>query len=199
MDVYKQGGGRNVRFSYRFDQLQPVIEFGLQLMIKVLTATVLFCFFPLSTAYSWHGYVVKVLDGDSLRVKRGREIIEIRLYGIDCPEWGQDYGNRAKRYTKAKMYKRTVNVEPRDVDRYGRIVALVSSAGRLVNRELVRDGLAWMYPKYCKEQPLCSELKKLENKAKNRRQGLWRAKDPVSPWQWKRQKKASDSRGSSRR
>lgn len=168
-------------------------------MIKVFAAIVLFCLLPLSTAYSWQGYVVKVLDGDSLRVKRGREIIEIRLYGIDCPEWGQDYGNRAKRYTKAKMYKRTVNVEPRDVDRYGRIVALVSSSGRLINRELVRAGLAWMYPKYCREQPLCSELKKLQNKAKDRRKGLWRAKDPVSPWQWKRRKKASDSRRNSRR
>ena len=168
-------------------------------MNKVLAATVLFCFLPLSTAYSWQGYVVKVLDGDSLRVKRGREIIEIRLYGIDCPEWGQDYGNRAKRYTKAKTYQRTVTVEPRDVDRYGRIVALISSSGRLVNRELVRNGLAWMYPKYCKKQPLCSELKKLENKARNRRLGLWRAKDPVSPWQWKRRQKASDSRRNSRR
>ena len=167
-------------------------------MKKVLAATVLFCFFPFSTAYCWQGYVVKVLDGDSLRVKRGKEVIEIRLYGIDCPEWGQDYGNKAKRFTKAKMYKRTVNVEPRDVDRYGRTVALVSSSGRLINRELVRAGLAWMYPKYCKKQPLCSELKKLQNKARNRRMGLWRARDPVSPWQWKRQKKSSDSRGSSR-
>jgi len=171
----------------------------LQLMIKVVVATALFCFFPLSTAYSWQGYVVKVLDGDSLRVKRGKEVIEIRLYGIDCPEWGQDYGNKAKRYTKAKAYQRTVTVESRDVDRYGRTVALVSSSGRLINRELVRAGLAWMYPKYCKEQPLCSELKKLQNKAKKRRLGLWRAKYPVSPWQWKRQKKSSDSRGRSRR
>lgn len=168
-------------------------------MIKALAVTVLFCLLPLSTAYSWQGYVVKVLDGDSLRVKRGKEVIEIRLYGIDCPEWGQDYGNKAKRFTKAKMYKRTVNVEPRDVDRYGRTVALVSSSGRLINRELVRAGLAWMYPKYCKKQPLCSELKKLQNKAKKRRLGLWRAKNPVSPWQWKRQKKSSDSRRSSRR
>lgn len=168
-------------------------------MIKALAATVLFCLLPLSTAYCWQGYVVKVLDGDSLRVKRGKEVIEIRLYGIDCPEWGQDYGNKAKRFTKAKMYKRTVNVEPRDVDRYGRTVALVSSSGRLINRELVRAGLAWMYPKYCKKQPLCSELKKLQNNARKRRMGLWRAKDPVSPWQWKRQQKSSDSRRSSRR
>ncbi len=136
-------------------------------MKKVLAATVLFCFFPLSAAYCWQGFVVKVLDGDSLRVKRGKEVIEIRLYGIDCPEWGQDYGNKAKRFTKAKIYKKPVIVEPRDVDRYGRTVALISSSGRLINRELVRAGLAWMYPKYCKKQPLCSELKKLQNKARN--------------------------------
>jgi endonuclease YncB( thermonuclease family) len=168
-------------------------------MIKALAATVLFCLLPLSTAYCWQGNVVKVIDGDSLRVKKGNEVIEIRLYGIDCPEWGQDYGNKAKRFTKAKMYKKTVNVEPKDVDRYGRTVALVSSSRGLINRELVRAGLAWMYPKYCKQQPLCSELKKLQNKARKRRMGLWRARDPVSPWQWKRQKKASDSRGRSRR
>ena len=163
-------------------------------MIKIIVGTVLFCFLLFSDAYCWQGYVVKVLDGDSIKVKKGREVIEIRLYGIDCPEWGQDYGNRAKRFSKRKLQKRTVTVEPKDVDRYGRTVALVSSSGQLINRELVRAGLAWMYPKYCKEQPLCSELKELENRARNRRVGLWRAKDPVSPWQWKRQKKIAEGR-----
>ena len=156
---------------------------------KILVATILLCFFPLSSVYGWHGYVVKVLDGDSLRVKRGMEIIEIRLYGIDSPEWGQDYGNRAKRYLKAKVDRKKVTVDQKDVDRYGRTVALVSSSGRLMNSEMVRKGLAWMYPKYCKEQPLCSELKKLEHEARSKRCGLWREKDPISPWQWKWQKK----------
>ena len=159
------------------------------LMKKIFVAAVLFCLFPFSAVYGWNGYVVKVLDGDSLRVKKGREIIEVRLYGIDCPEWGQDYGNKAKQYLKANVNQKTVTVEPKDIDRYGRTVALVSSSGRLMNRELVREGLAWMYPKYCKEQPLCSELKKKEHKARAQRRGLWGEKDPVSPWQWKWQNK----------
>lgn len=163
-------------------------------MIKIIVGTVLFSFLLFSDAYCWQGYVVKVLDGDSIKVKKGREVIEIRLYGIDCPEWGQDYGNRARRFSKRKLQKRRVTVETKDLDRYGRTVALVSSSGQLINRELVRAGLAWMYPKYCKEQPLCSELKELENRARNRRVGLWRAKDPVSPWQWKRQKKIAEGR-----
>jgi len=144
---------------------------------------------PVPSAFSWEGYVVKVLDGDSLRVRREKQIIEVRLYGIDCPEWSQDYGNKAKKSLKKKVYRKNVSVEPKDVDRYGRVVALVSGAVGLVNRELVREGLAWMYPRYCQDQPLCSELEYLQNKATARKLGLWRAKHPVSPWVWKWQKK----------
>ena len=142
---------------------------------------------PFSTAHAWQGYVVKVLDGDSIRVKKGKEIIEVRLYGIDCPEWKQDYGNRAKQFTRSQLYHKTVEVDPIDIDRYGRTVALVTSSGQLISRELVRKGLAWVYLKYCRKQPLCTELEKLEDAARGQRRGLWKAKNPVSPWQWKRQ------------
>ena len=147
------------------------------------------CCLPLSSAFAWEGYVVRVLDGDSLRVQRGKKIVEIRLYGIDCPEWGQDYGNKAKKSLKKKIYHKNVHVTAKDVDRYGRVVALVSGSAGLVNRELVREGLAWMYPKYCLDESLCSELGNLQKKAKSRKLGLWRAKHPISPWYWKWLKK----------
>lgn len=159
------------------------------LMNKFFMLLILLCFFPLSMAYGWSGYVTKVLDGDSFRVRKGRETVEVRLYGVDSPEWGQAYGNRAKRYLKAKINRSAVTVSPKDVDRYGRTIALVSSSGLLLNRELVREGLAWMYPRYCKEQPLCSELKKIERKAMAGGRGLWRDKAPVPPWQWRRKHK----------
>ena len=143
------------------------------------------CCLPFSTAFAWEGYVVKVLDGDSLRIKKNNQIIEVRLYGIDAPEWGQDFGNRAKKSLKKKVFHRRVMVKPKDIDRYGRTVALVSDADKLVNRELVREGLAWMYPRYCREQPLCSDLKQLQRKAKKQKRGLWRAKKPLSPWFYK--------------
>ena len=133
--------------------------------------------------------MVKVLDGDSIRVKKNNEIVEIRLYGIDCPEWKQEYGTKAKQFTKKRLYHTTVEVEPKDVDRYDRVVSLVTSNGQLVNRDLVANGLAWVYPKYCREEPLCSELHRLEQAARKRRIGLWRARNPLPPWQWKRKKK----------
>ncbi|WP_457573033.1 thermonuclease family protein [Desulfolithobacter sp.] len=165
-----------------------------QLLIRVGTGGLVLLYLlaaPLSPALAWHAYVVKVLDGDSLRVKKGNRILEIRLYGIDAPEYGQPYGDKAKRFASQLLYKKTVSLTSKDVDRYGRIVALVKSDGRLVNRELVREGFAWVYPKYCQEQPLCSSLKRLEYKARRARRGLWKAKNPVSPWRWKQQEHAS--------
>jgi endonuclease YncB( thermonuclease family) len=144
-------------------------------------------FFPTGNAAAWEGVVVKVIDGDSLRVQRNGKIHEIRLYGIDTPEYRQAYSNKAKQFTKRLAYQQVVTVEEKDIDRYGRIVALVMSQGKLVNRELVREGLAWYYPKYCREQPLCGELQGLERKARKARRGLWRDESPVSPWNWKRQ------------
>lgn len=159
------------------------------MMGKIGIVVLLLCGCSLSSAWAWDGYVVKVIDGDSLRVKNNRKVIEIRLYGIDSPEWGQAYGNKAKQFLKKKIKGRKVSVVAKDRDRYGRTVALVSYSGGLVNREMVRSGYAWMYPKYCRQQPLCSELKQLQQKARSRRLGLWRDPAPVSPWQWKWQQR----------
>ncbi len=148
---------------------------------------------------AWNGSVVKVVDGDSLLIKRDKKVYEIRLYGIDAPEYDQDYSNGAKQETIRLTSGHTVSVEPKGIGMYGRVIALVTSQGRLVNRELVRDGLAWFYPHYCLEQPLCRELKALEKKARLARLGLWRANDPVSPWVWKHSRKPSASSGRFRR
>ncbi len=140
-------------------------------------------------ASTWTGVVVKVLDGDSLKVRREGQIYEIRLYGIDTPEYRQPFSNKAKQFTKKLAYRQMVTIEEKDVDRYGRIVALVTTGGKLVNRELVREGLAWYYPRYCRAQPVCSELKSLEQKARKQGKGLWRDTHPISPWEWKHSKK----------
>lgn len=81
---------------------------------------------------------------------------------------------------------RTVTLRTMDKDRYGRIVALVWSNDRLINRELVRRGWAWVSPKYCLVQPLCTELANLERSARRQGRGLWQEHKPLSPWQWKR-------------
>ena len=160
---------------------------------RILGCALFVLFLPATNAVAWEGMVVKVVDGDSLRVRRDETMHEIRLYGIDTPEYRQAYSNKAKQLTKRLAYGQRVIVEEKDVDRYGRIVALVTSRGRLVNRELVREGLAWYYPKYCRDQPLCGELRQLEEKAKKQRRGIWQDANPVSPGEWKRRQKSTGS------
>jgi endonuclease YncB( thermonuclease family) len=138
------------------------------------------------SAQTWEGRVTRVLDGDSFRVMQGGTTATIRLYGIDCPEYDQRSGQEAKALTKALVQGKIVSIEPMDTDRYGRIVALVQSRGRLVNGELVRNGLAWVYPRYCLAQPICRDLGHLERDARNQGLELWQEEKPVPPWLWKR-------------
>ncbi len=150
--------------------------------------------FWLSPALAWQGKVVRVLDGDSIVVKRGGRLYEIRLYGIDTPEYKQPFGKQAGRVTRKMINKKIVDIKPMDVDRYHRIVALVTFNGQLVNRELVHRGIAWLYPRYCKKQPLCRELRAEEQQARAQHFGLWAAANPLSPSQWKRRNKKSSDR-----
>ena len=48
------------------------------------------------------GQVVSVLDGDTVEVLNGHHTERIRLSGIDCPEKGQPYGQRAKQAASVK-------------------------------------------------------------------------------------------------
>ena len=140
-------------------------------------------------AIGWEGTVVRVLDGDSLRVRQGGRIVTIRLYGIDCPEYGQKFWREAKATASDLVRGKNVTVEPLDTDRYGRIVAVVGSRDRSVNKELVRRGMAWVYPRYCKAQPLCRGFEEMEKAARARKLGLWRDGRPVPPWVWKHGKR----------
>ena len=80
------------------------------------------------------GKVVGVSDGDTMTVLCDRTQVRIRLYGIDCPETGQDFGFRAKQFTAELAFGQVVKVVPRDRDRYGRIVAdVVLPDGRVLN------------------------------------------------------------------
>jgi len=133
----------------------------------------------------WKGVVTRVLDGDSLRVKQGHQLVTIRLYGIDSPEYGQTCWREAKDAASAFVLGKKVRVEPVATDQYGRTVALVSFRGQLINAEMVGRGLAWVYRHYCTAQPLCSRLDALEEIARANRLGLWREQRPTPPWVWR--------------
>jgi endonuclease YncB( thermonuclease family) len=147
---------------------------------------------PLQTL-AWQGTVGKVADGDTITVLHGTEQVRIRLYGIDTPEKKQAYGTAAKRFTLSRVAGKTVEVESVDTDRYGRTVGWVTAGSVSLNKELVRNGYAWVYKQYCRLS-VCSELIRLEHQARHDRLGLWQEKYPVPPWQWRKQQRQSRQR-----
>lgn len=80
------------------------------------------------------------------------------------------------------MFGKTVNVEVRDVDRYGRLVARVVVDGKDVNLALVTEGLAWHYRQYSADP----ELAKTEAQARAARVVLWSHQTPMAPWEYRR-------------
>jgi endonuclease YncB( thermonuclease family) len=148
----------------------------------ISTVLVFFLAFP-NLCFSWSGKVVGISDGDTIRVMhRGRET-KIRLFGVDCPERDQAFGNKARRFTSHMVFRKVVEVQEVEKDSYGRTVAWVSVDGKSLNKELLRAGLAWWYKYYAENE---HELKQLEAEARKNKIGLWSALNPIPPWDFRR-------------
>jgi micrococcal nuclease len=144
-------------------------------------------------AWAWSGKVIGVADGDTITVLRDKQPHKIRLYGIDCPEKRQPFGNKAKQFTSKLVFGKVVEVEPVDMDRYGRTVAFVRVENITLNEELIKEGFAWVYRKYC-TLPVCNDRwDGLELNARLGKLGLWGDSDHIPPWDFRRQKRKSAS------
>lgn len=132
---------------------------------------------------SWSGKVVGVTDGDTITVLNGTRTERIRLFGIDCPESDQDFGTRAKQFSANMVFGKIVEVTPVGEVSHGRTVAWVTVDGRSLNKELVRNGLAWWYRRHAENE---TELKLEEAAARAQKIGLWSHPHPVPPWKFRR-------------
>ena len=134
--------------------------------------------------------VIKVTDGDSLEVLVRGAPVRIRLSEIDCPEYDQPWGDRAKQALSQLVFLRVVTIHPVTQDRYGRTVATVFLEGRNVNHEMVQRGHCHVYRKYVRDERFYG----LEKEARGSRRGLWALPESerVPPWQWKREKWGRD-------
>ena len=144
-------------------------------------------------ALAWEGRVVGVSDGDTITVlNNNKEQFKIRLSGIDAPENGQAFGKASKERMSALVYGKIVEVNPVTTDKYGRTVARIHVSDLDVEEEMIRSGMAWVYPKYCLEQ-LCDQWIDIQINARSMRVGLWADKAPVPPWEWRQNKNSVNS------
>jgi len=134
------------------------------------------------------GKVVGISDGDTLTllVPEGASFkqFKVRLGEIDTPESRQPYGNRAKQALSDLAYNQQAHVVVQDTDRYDRTVGRVFVGGVDVNAEMVKQGAAWVYRQYLKDQSLLT----LEQQAKAAKRGLWGLPETerCPPWDWRK-------------
>ena len=124
-----------------------------------------------------------VIDGDSIEVA-GQEI---RLHGIDAPEFkqtciagGQSWrcGRQATRALARKISGRKVVCAQRSRDHYGRVVAVCRRGREDINAWLVAQGWALAYRRHS------TAYVEEEAAARAARRGIWRG-EFVPPWEWR--------------
>jgi endonuclease YncB( thermonuclease family) len=131
-----------------------------------------------------HLRVVGVHDGDTITgLDESKTQFKIRLDAIDAPELGQPFGQASKKALSEKVFGKSVTVIPKTKDKYGRTVGHVLIDGRDVNLEMLEEGMAWHYKKYDHN----ARLARAEGEARAAKKGLWADRDPVPPWEWRKE------------
>jgi endonuclease YncB( thermonuclease family) len=150
-------------------------------MIRALLAALLLTTPALAQTVSG---AATVTDGDSLRVAG----VAIRLWGIDAPELtqtcergGQQYdcGREATEALRVLISGRPVACQERARDRYRRVVAVCTVAGRDIGAAMVEGGHAVAFVRYSRD------YQAHEDRARAARRGLWSG-EFVAPWLWRK-------------
>lgn len=148
-----------------------------------------FSFFQACTQDSIRGKVIGISDGDSFEIlSEMNRKYKVRLLDVDCPEKGQAFGERAKEYTSAMIFQKSVIVKFSKNDRYNRILGDVYLQDSThLNSEIVKAGYAWRY-----KHSTSKKLLQLQEEARQARKGLWQDENPVAPWDFRKNKQKPD-------
>ena len=125
--------------------------------------------------------VIGIQDGDTIELKflftgkkaghRTGKPLRIRLLHVNCPERGRPYYKVAKNFTSDKCFRKIVKITHQgNFDKYGRLLGeVVLPDGKILNKELVKNGLAVHFKKYSTDV----EYSNLEIRAKKQKVGIW--------------------------
>ncbi|MFH1710969.1 MAG: thermonuclease family protein [Nanoarchaeota archaeon] len=112
--------------------------------------------------------LTRVIDGDTVVIADGTHI---RMLGINTPEKKQPYYQEALDFLK-KYTGKKVEIEERGTDKYDRTLGYVYFDNKMINSEILNQGLANLYV-YDKDEHY-SELQKAEKYARDNNLGLWK-------------------------
>jgi micrococcal nuclease len=126
--------------------------------------------------------VEKVIDGDTIAIRRGGQRVLVRLIGVDAPEVAGPHrraergGGESRRELERLLVGRrvTLQADPRqpERDRHGRVLAHVYAGDTFVNAEMIRRGYARAYRKF--RHTHRDAFIRYEKEARAAKRGLWR-------------------------
>ena len=123
--------------------------------------------------------VARVVDGDTLVLAETKE--KVRLIGTNTPETVkpncpvEPWGPEASAFTREFLAGGEVRLEfdGDRRDKYGRLLAYVWCGDRMLNEELIREGLARAELKYHYSAAMKERFRRAEAEAKAERRGIW--------------------------
>ena len=132
--------------------------------------------------------VIKITSGDTVvLLDQSKTNHKIRLSGIDAPEMKQHFGKQSKQNLSSLIAGKSIKVEYRKLDSYGRIIGKLIYQGRDINLLQIKQGYAWHDRPGKKDQsPLDRALYgSAELVARKQTIGLWSA-PAIPPWEFRR-------------
>lgn len=162
-------------------------------MRMTLAAVALLCTLAASAIAETVTGIPLIVDGDSLRFPAA----EVRLEGIDAPEWdqtctrgGQTYrcGQEATEALRALIAGRPVTcvgvpqLDGTERDSFGRLLGRCRAGNVHINAAMVESGWALAFRRYS------VEYVPQEDRARAAGAGMW-AGPHVAPWDWRKAKK----------
>jgi micrococcal nuclease len=123
--------------------------------------------------------VVKISDGDTIKVNINGKTESVRFLLVDTPELGkqpQPFAEEAKNFTQKLLSEAPVYLE-KDVserDKYGRLLMYIyTQDGRSVSEELLKEGLARVAYVYAPNTKYVEKYYAIQKEAQNKGVGIW--------------------------
>lgn len=175
------------------------------LCVVVLVITSVIAGYAHTPARSFSAVVTSIDDGDSLFVadSAGKRY-KVRLYGIDAPQSGkfdrkaghshragQPFGEAALQALRGKIEGKLVRLDVMTERKNGTVIAIVRLGDRVVNHEMVAEGMAWARRNELDDLYI-DEYLQHEGEARARRLGLWRQEKPQPPWEFRKSQKIKE-------
>ena len=127
-----------------------------------------------------------VVDGDTVHATKEGKLYKIRLTEIDAPERDQPYGAESTKLLKQLLEDGYFDVDISGIDIYERHLGRLYDNGVDINREMVEQGLAWVYDKYVTDKSFYEN----QSSAQKNNRGLWQNPKSIAPWSWRQRGRA---------